>query len=216
MEDTLLFIPPCCVDRKLPRAIMQAPHYSLTFYTHSDVTLEKFYRAVGYMLEQSHTMVVSMTFIAVETLAFFLQCFERGWINALVLSTAKDCSAMIDKYLSDYKDKYLSDYKNKVLYVQHRDATDWSSHLVLYSADKALIIEGPMYSRIMSAGLTTYHATFYPLLLTCSNSQDWGNPLRNALFPDVLRHRQGAKQSKRTDLCSELTHFLNVEFPPYE
>lgn len=208
MEDTLLFIPPCCVDRKLPRAIMQAPHHSLTFYTHSDVTLEKFYRAVGYMLEQVHTMVVSMTFIAADTMVFFQQCFERGWINALVLSTSKDCSAMVDKYLSDYK--------NKVLYVQHRDATDWTSHLVLYNADKALVVEGPMYSRIMIAGLTTYHATFYPILLTCSNSQDWGNPLRNALFPDVLRHRQAAKQSKRTNLCSELTHFLNVEFPPYE
>ena len=208
MEDTLLFIPPCCVDRKLPRAIMQAPYRSLTFYTHSDVTLEKLYRAVGYMLEQSHTMVVSMTFIEVETMAFFLQCFERGWINALVLSTSQDCSAMVDKYLSDYK--------NKVLYVQHRDATDGASHLVLYSADKALVVEGPMYSRTMSARLTNYHATFYPILSTYSNSQDFGNPLRNALFPDVLRHRQGAKQSKRTNLCSELTHFLNVEFPPYE
>ena len=208
MEDTLLFIPPCCVDNKLPRAIMQAPYRSLTFYTHSDVTLEKFYRAVGYMIGQSHTMVVSMTFLAAETLVFFQQCFERGWINALALSTSKDCSAMVDKYLSDYKDR--------VLYVKHRDATDWSSHMVLYSAGKALIMEGPMYSRSMSAGLTTYHATFYPILSTYSNSQDWGNPLRNALFPDVLRHRKGAKQSKRTNLCSELKLFLNVEFPPYE
>ena len=24
MDDTLLFIPPCCVDSKLPRAVMQA------------------------------------------------------------------------------------------------------------------------------------------------------------------------------------------------
>ena len=208
MEDTLLFIPPCCVDNKLPRAIMQAPYRSLTFYTHSDVTLEKFYRAVGYMIGQSHTMVVSMTFLAAETLVFFQQCFERGWINSLVLSTSKDCSAMVDKYLSDYKDR--------VLYVKHRDATDWSSHMVLYSAGKALIIEGPMYSRAMSAGLTTYHTTFYPILSTYSNSQDWGNPLRNALFPDVLRHRQGEYQSKRTNLCSELKIFLNIEFPPSE
>ena len=208
MEDTLLFIPPCCVDNKLPRAIMQAPYRSLTFYTHSDVTLEKFYRAVGYMIGQSHTMVVSMTFLAAETLVFFQQCFERGWINSLVLSTSKDCSAMVDKYLSDYKDR--------VLYVKHRDATDWSSHMVLYSAGKALIMEGPMYSRAMSAGLTTYHATFYPILSTYSNRQDWGNPLRNALFPDVLRHRKSTKQGKRTNLCSELKLFLNVDFPPYE
>lgn len=25
MDDTLLFIPPCCVDKKLPKAVMQAP-----------------------------------------------------------------------------------------------------------------------------------------------------------------------------------------------
>lgn len=208
MEDTLLFIPPCCVDRKLPRAIMQAPYRSLTFYTHGDVTIEKFYRAVGYMLEKPHTMVVTMNFIAAETLVFFQQCFERGWITSLVLSTSKDCSAMIDTYLSDYKDK--------VLYVQHRDATDFASHLVLYNADKALVIQGPMYSRAMSSGLTAYHATFYPILSTYSNSQDWGNPLRNVLFPYVLRHRQSAKQRSSTAICSELTHFLHVEFPPYE
>lgn len=207
MEDTLLFIPPCCVDKKLPRAIMQAPNHSLTFYTHSDVTLEKFYRAVGYMLDRSHTMVVSMNFIAAETLVFFRQCFERGWINALVLSTAKDASIMVDRYLSDYK--------TKVLYVQHRDATDWSSHLVLYNAEKALVIEGPMYSRYMCFELTSYHATFYPIFFTCSNRLDWGNPLRNVLLPDVLRHRKALSKEQKMELLAELSHFIHLEFPPY-
>lgn len=41
MDDTLLFIPPCCVDSKLPRAVMQAPSRVLTFYTHGDVTDRK-------------------------------------------------------------------------------------------------------------------------------------------------------------------------------
>lgn len=208
MDDTLLFIPPCCVDRKLPKAIMQAPYRSLTFYTHSDVTFEKFYRAVSYMVESSHTMVVSMTFVAVETFVFFQQCFERGWITSLVLSTAKDCATMVDRYLSDYKDK--------VLYTHHRDATDWSSHMVLYNADRALVVEGPMFSRAMTPGLTTYHASFYPILSTYSNHHDWGNPIRNVLFPDVLRHRQAARQNKCTALCPELYHFLHLEFPPYE
>ena len=36
MNDTL-FIPPCCVDKKLPRAIIQAPRRALSFYTHGDV-----------------------------------------------------------------------------------------------------------------------------------------------------------------------------------
>ena len=67
MDDTLLFIPPCCVDKKLPRAVMQAPHRALTFYTHGDVTMEKFYRAVSYMVIDAHVMVIAMPAVEPET-----------------------------------------------------------------------------------------------------------------------------------------------------
>ena len=51
MDDNLLFIPPCCVDKKLPKAVMQAPRRALSFYTHGDVLLDKFFHAIGYLAD---------------------------------------------------------------------------------------------------------------------------------------------------------------------
>ena len=53
MDDTLLFIPPCCVDKKLPKAVMQAPRRALSFFTHGDVLVDKFFHAIGYMVAVS-------------------------------------------------------------------------------------------------------------------------------------------------------------------
>lgn len=71
MDDTLLFIPPCCVDKKLPQAITQAPHRALSFYTHGDVTMEKFYRAASFLINDPHTLVVAMPIVFSETMSFF-------------------------------------------------------------------------------------------------------------------------------------------------
>ena len=60
MDDTLLFIPPCCVDKKLPQAVTQAPQRMLVFYTHGDVTMEKFYRAISFLVIDAHVMALSM------------------------------------------------------------------------------------------------------------------------------------------------------------
>ena len=51
MDDTLLFIPPCCVDKKLPKAVMQAPRRALSFFTHGDVLVDKFVHAIGYLVD---------------------------------------------------------------------------------------------------------------------------------------------------------------------
>lgn len=208
MDDTLLFMPPCCVDKKLPKAVNQAPHRQLTFYTHGDVTVEKFYKAVSHLVIDSHVMVLTMPSPKQEIFVFLQQCFERGWITRLVLSTNRSCETLIAKHLSDYADR--------IIYAQSDDVSNLSSHMVLYNKDRALTLSGPMYDRPQTdVRLAAYTLVFYPSLLLNSTA-DWGNALRNILFPDVLRHRKKmfAGGIKRiTD--KEIDRFIHLEFPPF-
>lgn len=207
MDDTLLFIPPCCVDKKLPKAVNQAPHRQLTFYTHGDVTVGKFYKAVSYLMIGSHVMVLTMPSPKQEIFVFLQQCFEREWITHLVLSTCRPCDTLMAKYLSDYADR--------IIYAQSDDVSNLSSHMVLYNKDRALTLSGPMFDRPqMDVLLAAYTIVFYPSHLLNSTA-DWGNSLRNILFPDVLRQRKkmfanGVKRIKD----KEIDRFLHLEFPP--
>ena len=209
MDDTLLFIPPCCVDNKLPKAVNQAPHRQLTFYTHGDVTVEKFYKAVSHLVIDSHVMVLTMPSPKQETFMFLEQCFERGWITHLVLSTYRSCDSLLAKHLGDYADR--------IIFAQSDDVSDLSSHLVLYNRDRALTLSGPMYDRPqIDMRLVAYTIVFHPSHLLNSTA-DWGNPLRNILFPDVLRQRKkmfagGVKRI--TD--REIDRFIHLEFPPLQ
>ena len=207
MDDTLLFIPPCCVGKKLPKAVNQAPHRQLTFYTHGDVTVEKFYKAVSHLVIDSHVMVLTMPSPNQETFIFLEQCFEREWITHLVLSTCRPCDTLIAKYLSDYADR--------IIYAQSDDVSNLSSHMVLYNKDRALTLSGPLFNRPqMDVRLAAYTIVFYPSHLLNSTA-DWGNPIRNILFPDVLRHRKkmfanGVKRIKD----KEIDRLIHLEFPP--
>lgn len=207
MDDTLLFIPPCCVGKKLPKAVNQAPHRQLTFYTHGDVTAEKFYKAVSHLVIDSHVMVLTMPSPNQETFIFLEQCFEREWITHLVLSTCRPCDTLMAKYLRDYADR--------IIYTQSDDVSNLSSHMVLYNKDRALTLSGPLFNRPqMDVRLAAYTIVFYPSHLLNSTA-DWGNPIRNILFPDVLRHRKkmfanGVKRIKD----KEIDRFIHLEFPP--
>jgi hypothetical protein len=209
MDDTLLFIPPCCVDNKLPKAVNQAPHRQLTFYTHGDVTVEKFYKAVSHLVIDSHVMVLTMPLPKQETFMFLEQCFERGWTTHLVLSTYRSCDSLIAKHLGDYADR--------IIYAQSDDVSDLSSHMVLYNKDRALTLSGPMFDRPqIDVRLAAYTIVFHPSHLLNSTA-DWGNSLRNILFPDVLRQRKkmfagGVKLIKD----KEIDRFIHLEFPPFK
>ena len=208
MDDTLLFIPPCCVDKKLPQAVTQAPQRMLVFYTHGDVTMEKFYRAISFLVIDAHVMALSMPNANTDSFVFLQQCFERRWITHLILTTGNDCSKMVDKYLSDYKDK--------VLYTQSKDVTDVASHMVLYNYERAVVLTGLMTDRPYTANLVSYTLTFYPNFSLFSTKSDWSHPIRNVLFPDILRHRQQTHASLNKVQSPTLDHFLHFEFPPYK
>lgn len=213
MDDTLLMIPPCCVNKKLPQAISQAPRRTLTFYTQGDVTMEKFYRAIARMLDtgKAHkdklsVMVLSMGVMASDTFVFLQQCFEREWITHLVLTTARKADEMIDKYLFEFKDR--------ILYACSKDVTEASNHMVLYNNDTALTLHGAMLDRI-AAHPCAYSVVFYPDHANWDNRNDWGNPLKIICFFDVLRVRQQVIKTKATVKDVYLKRFINLNFPPY-
>ena len=87
--------------------------------------------------------------------------------------------------------------------------------LVLYNKDRALTLNGPMLDRPQTEKvLVSYTLVFHPSHLL-NSTNDWGNSLRNILFPDVLRQRKkifagGIKRIKD----KEIDRFIHLEFPP--
>lgn len=214
MDDTLLFIPPCCVDKKLPKAVGEAPRRTLTFYTHGDVTMEKFFRAIGYLMddEPNHketytVMVLAMPAILPETAVFLQQCFEREWISHLVLTTQKNADSLVDIHLAEYKDR--------ILYTHSQDVSHLNSHMVLYKKNKALVLSGAMLEK-MSGKTSSYSLTFLPDTANWLNALTWGNPVKNVCFPDVLHQRMQVIKDKREVKDRLLARFLKASFPPYE
>lgn len=214
MDDTLLFIPPCCVDKKLPKAVGEAPRRMLTFYTHGDVTMEKFYRAIAHLMdsEPNHkdaycVMVLTMPALLPETAVFLEQCFERKWISHLVLTTQKNVDSLVDIHLAPYK--------SKILYAHSQDVSLFSSHMVIYKKNKALILSGPMLEKMVSK-TSCYSLTFLPDQANWLNALTWGNPVKNVCFPDVLIQRAQTIKSKREVEDRLLYRFLQASFPPYE
>ena len=88
--------------------------------------------------------------------------------------------------------------------------------MVLYNKDRALTLSGPMYDRRqMDVRLAAYNLMLH-VSHVLSTTADWGNPIRNILFPDVLRHRKkmfanGLKRIKD----KEIDRFIHLEFPPF-
>ncbi len=219
MDDTLLFIPPCCVDKKLPKAVMQAPRRALSFYTQGDVKIDQFFHAIGYLADlapsratKNHfsVMVLAMTVSRTSATGYithYLQlCFERGWITHLVLST--------DRNVEDWLNVHLREYKDRILYAHHKDVTAQTSHMVLYNEEKAFTLAGPMLDTSTSK-LSHYSMVFYPDYAAWDHSSDWSNPLRNICFPDILRHRQKVAKEKRKIKSIILDRFLQASLPPY-
>lgn len=207
MDEKLHFIQPCCVNSKLPIGIDQARGI-FSFYTHCDVPMEKFHRAISYKVGEPHVMVLTMVNITKETLQYLEQCFERNWISDLILSTASDKTSLVSKY-------FLA-YQSHVRYaVSESTVTHATSHMVLYNDDKALTLAGPMYNVAGTDALAAYTVmvhNHYGLF----TSKECGNPLLNILLPDVMRHRQACLPNDRSSYSVRIQKFLNYTFPPYK
>ena len=205
MDDTLLFIPPCCVDKKLPSAILQAPRYNLVFYTHGDVTWMDMYKAVAHLVGDGATMVLTARWLSSTSIDYLCMCFERGWINNLVLTLG--C-------VIHYPTSLLKDwYAPKVLLTASDNVGTCFSHMVLYTKDRALVINGPMFDDSVNRfNMVSYSATFYTNRDVFTKA-DWGNPLRNILLPVTLIHRKAhTKEEMLTTRTMALYDFYMANF----
>ena len=204
MDDPLLFIPPCCVDKKLPAAILQAPRYNLVFYTHSDVTWIDMYKAVAHLVGDGATMVLTARWLSSTSIDYLCMCFERGWINNLVLTLNRPTPtvSMLERY-----------HGRKVLIAVSGQADSAFSHMVLYTKDKVLFINGPMFDDTVSIFHTvSYSATLYANRDVFTKA-DWGNPLRNILLPVTLIHRKAhTKEELLTSKTMALYDFYMANF----
>ena len=206
MDENGLFIPPCCVETKLPKAVMQAPRRSLSFYTHGDVTFEKFYSSVSYLVADPHVLVLSMPILTFATASYLAQCFERGWITDLIISTAKDITPLVEKYLTPYM--------SHILHMSAGNVSQFSAHMVLYTDKQSLSISGPMVeSRMQGVSLVAYTLLYSPRFES-TTSQMWANTLLNILHPDILRARQ--TKPNTLNLSNNLVRFLHLDMPPYK
>lgn len=215
-DQELHFIPPCCVSSKLPKATDQSrgtlrfpdaiegARGVLSFYTHSDVSMEQFYRSISYKVRPGHVLVLRMTTATEPTLRFLAFCLDRKWISDLVLTTGTDNTYFVNKHLGDDNPH--------VLYCHHDSVSALNSHMVLYSDANALTISGPMYN------LASIDKEFAEYTLIQHHSflnftrKECGNPLLNIILPDILRHRQQMAHSTRK-ISPNLLAFLQCTIP---
>lgn len=207
MDETTLYVQPCCADKVLPKALIQASYRMLTFYTRSDVTTERFYRAVAHLVGEQAVMVLTQPRLTIESAGLLHQCFERKWISRLILSTAEDQKPLVERYLSAYS--------AHILYASSPNVTYVSSHMVLFTSECALTLSGPLFDIVNNAALAAYHLAFYPSYSLVFAQQEWSNPLRNILFPDAMRHRRCMHNGKQRKGDVLLDRFLQLNFPPY-
>ena len=98
--------------------------------------------------------------------------------------------------------------------MNHKDVTVQTSHMVLYNEEKAFTVAGPMLDT-PTGKLSHYSMVLYPNYSACNDAADWSNPLKNILFPDILRHRQKVEKEKRKVKSVILDRFLHAKMPPY-
>ena len=133
--DDELYMPPCCIDRKLPPLIKSGGACSF-FYSQGDWGLQKLWNAASSLVPNT-----SFSFLAVETLdvyalRFIRTYFERGWIRAIAIVTADQCHDIIKTELSKYLDR--------VWYCGRQKMAAYSNLWIRTSHTEALVISGPL------------------------------------------------------------------------
>ena len=208
MDVDLHFIPPCCIDNKLPRAIKQARHGILSFYTHGDVTFEKFYRAVSYLVPDSPVLVLSMPTVKATTINLLEQCFDRGWISDLILSTYDDITSIIDSRFRPYR--------SHIAYTHSKAIGQVDAHFALYTNQSALTISGPMFNSASQSVTLAAYTLFYHPDYSDFSKLDCGSNLMNVIVPDIMRHRLNHNKTDRKTLSPDILRFLDYQLPPFQ
>ncbi len=183
-----MIVEPCCVNKQLPKAIIEAPHRVLMFHTNGDVSLEKFYRAIASAIADPAVMVLTLPTVDIHTMRLLVQCFDRDWITDLVLTTSADITKFVESELRDYLPH--------VSYCHTVAVSFDTSMLSLFSQRQALFLHGSLpLAPSKKAGLSTYTLIFQPSIPLRYTGEN-GDHLHNALEPIITLHRQHLRTDK--------------------
>lgn len=98
-----LYIPPCCIDRKLPPVIQSGA--CAYFYSMGDWGLQKLWNAVSHLVPGQPFTLLAIPALDVYTLRFIKEYFDHGWLGGIALITASDNTDIVKGELSHYIDK---------------------------------------------------------------------------------------------------------------
>lgn len=174
-----MIIEPCCAPKQLPSALKASPTGAVVYHTNGDVTFEKLYHSIAYLIESPAVMVLTLPFIDVPTLRYLDHCFNRGWITDLILTTQQPSLDLVRKVLSEHQ--------SHVSYISYERISPASSSLTLFSDTQSLIVNGEI-------PLTSQN-TLIPniLIYYASSSLDM---IRGIIAPVLSLHRISIKRDK--------------------
>lgn len=171
---------PCCMQ-KVVKAVMEAQNRILTFHTYGDVSLEGMYKGIANLIAGPHVAVITMTELDISTADYLRHCFARGWFTDLVLTTSKNCKALVESTLSEYIEH--------VSYTYTEHVTNASGQMVLYSSPaesseiprQLLILNGEILNSKSKKGYLLTYTLLFQAKIPNYVSGEHGDHLKNAL-----------------------------------
>lgn len=130
-----MYVEPCCCDKQLPKLLREG---KIFFQTNGDVTVEKFMRATGCMVNNGSEMWLMIPSVDVKLLREIKHWFQREWIFGLHLLTSSNQTEIIDKELGDCV--------SKVKYCFDKMITD--GMLSFVGEHDLVAIQGPMLTSV--------------------------------------------------------------------
>lgn len=150
-----LYIPPCCIDKKLPPLIKNGGSCTF-FYSQGDWGLAKLWNAVSCLVESSQFTFLSVEMLDVEILRFIRNYLDKGWIRGIAIVTSKDCTDIVKDELSGLLDR--------VWYAPNVSAATHSNVWIRTSGTRSLVVSGPLSIKELGSGHFSAYSAHYHLV----------------------------------------------------
>ena len=117
-----MMIEPCCIDNQLPKLMMAKS--TGCFYSNGDWGAKKLMWATAWLVGGKTITILLMKSVDVYFLRYLRQCLQRGWTNAIALSTTDDCTELVENALKGYQEQVLYVHRENLCtqgYYRHGD-----------------------------------------------------------------------------------------------
>lgn len=151
--DEELYIPPCCIDRKLPPLLKSGGPCSV-FYSQGDWGLHKLWHAASSLVNGIALTVLVVNTLDVYTLRSIEHHLRMEWSGGFILITKEDCTELVKSELN----KYL----NQIWYCPKVEAAAENNLWIRSTPLMSLYVSGPMAisDATLPKRVCTYNASF--------------------------------------------------------